>query len=215
MQPLRDRKRWLVRGPTSAEEHRVTIEDYVEALDQARKCGGDWEPLRLLLYASVRRQDPLKAEIIQASLIAILAKLNCGIPSIVIAPQVAGIVHYQRLRLLRAEKRQVRELQFVGNEAHLLDRSSNPEEDPLEVVIRREEMEVAVEVVRHALEVVRTENPRQYEVIMAELEDASATARLAQAFGERLEPGAVRALRHRAKKTLEQQVKEIRKGASP
>jgi hypothetical protein len=193
----------------------VTIGDYVEVLDEARRPGGDWERLRLVLYRSVRVNDFRKDEIVHESLVAILKKFREGEPSVTIAPQVAGIVHMQRRRVLQREQRRFKRLEPVGDQLHRLDSPSLPEDDPAEALVSLEELEASVLTVRHALNVVKAENPRQYELIWADLEDVSAVGHLEQVFGKPLKPEAVRALRHRAHNSLAKHIQETRKEASP
>ncbi len=192
----------------------MTNSEYVEALDEARRKGGDWRPLEAVCYLSLHPADPRKKEIVHETLVAILGKFDAGEPSVLIAPQIGGIVANQRLQARQREQRMYKRLLPVGDDEYRLDTTAPADDEPANVAVTLEEFQERVEIVRSALAKVKAENVRQYELLWADLNDVSAAAHLQQVFGKPLKPGAVRALRHRAHASAARHL-EVRKETSP
>ncbi len=148
------------------------------------------------------------------TLIAIHKKFVAGEPSVIIAPQIGGIVHNQKLRAQQRELRVYEHLVPVGDDEHRLDGLAPSEDDPALATVTVEELQERVELVRSALESLKAENPRQYELIWADMNDVSATAHLHSIFGKPLKAEAVRALRHRAHVSMARHLAEVRKEGS-
>ena len=193
----------------------MTNAEYVDALDEARRDGGDWEPLKQACYQSIHPADLRKKEIVHETLIAIYKKFVAGEPSVLIAPQIGGIVRNQRLRADQRRQRMYKRLVPVGDEEQRLDGMAPDQFEPEHATVTREEFLERVEMVRAALEKIKAEKPRQYELIWADMNDVSAAAHLQQVFGKPLTPGAVRTLRHNAHASIAKHLTNVGKETSP
>jgi len=183
----------------------IKRENVVAALDEARV--GRYDDLHLLLSVFVRDSDHYKTQIVTESLLAITKKLETGEPSVLLAPQLGGIVKYQRLRILQKERKHTDAIMPGGDEqfARFGYRDSL---DPAEIfeTAQRVKEEVAF------LKTMKETNPRQFKILVAHYHGISAAAYF-KALGENLSPDAVRALRARTKKTTTNALKDIRKAS--
>jgi hypothetical protein len=177
----------------------------VAALDQARL--GRYDDLHVILSVFVRDTEQYKTDIVTESLLAITEKLESGEPSFLIAPQLGGILKYQRLRILEKEAKYTDALAPGGDEQ--LERFGYRDSlDPAEIVEKAERVKEEINFLRS----MKISDPRQFKILMAR-HHGIVDAEYLAASGEHLSPEAVRALRARAKKTTTKALSEIRKAS--
>jgi hypothetical protein len=183
----------------------VIKKDVVEILDEARQ--GQYDKLHILLGLFVQDRNPDKTEIVADSLLTIAKKLNCGESSVLLAPQLSGIVKNHRLRVYTRARKRTDALTAGGDEQ--LERFGRSESsDPAEILetYERVDQEIA------ALAKMKEREPRQFAILMARHQGIPDSDYLTS-LGEDLTPDALRQLRARTKKTVTKAMQEIRKAS--
>jgi hypothetical protein len=185
----------------------TTKADVASMLDEARE--GNYERLQIFVELLVRERHTDKLEIVTETLFIIAKKLAKGEPSVLLAPQIVGIVKNVRLEIYKRENKQTAALTLGGDEQ--LERYSSIEStDPAEII-------AAAEVVRETIAMLarmKESDPRQFAILEARFSGISDDEYM-KLRGEVLKPGALRQLRTRTKKTLEKKMQEVRKASEP
>jgi hypothetical protein len=186
---------------------RIVIEKagVVAILDEARQ--GRYDKLHALLSVFVTHSHPDKAEIVTESLFTIATKLKSGEPSVLLAPQLSGIVKNHRLRVFTRERKQTDTVTAGGDEQ--LERYGRRESsDPAEIL---EAFELVDEEIA-ALAKIKEKEPRQFALLMARHQGIPDSDYL-KSLGEDLSPDGLRQLRARTKKTTIKAMQQIRKAS--
>lgn len=179
--------------------------DVIAILDEARQ--GRYEALHILLERFVPRGHPNRIDILTDSLLAIAKKLDSGEPSVLLAPQLAGIAKNHRRRVDARERNQTDALTVGGDEQ--LERFGPTESsDPAEILATHERVAEKI----GALVKMKENEPRQFAILMARHQGIPDGEYL-KSIGEDLKPDALRQLRARTKKTVTKAMQEIRKAS--
>jgi hypothetical protein len=179
--------------------------DVVAILDEARQ--GRYDELHVLLGLFVPGSHPDKTEILTESLYAILTKVQSGEPSVLLAPQISGIVKNHRRRIEARERKQTDALTTGGDEQ--IERFGPTESsDPAEILETFERVADKI----GALVTMKENEPRQFAILMARHQGIPDGEYL-KSLGEDLTPDALRQLRARTKKTVTKAMQEIRKAS--
>jgi hypothetical protein len=179
--------------------------DVVAILDAARQ--GQYDDLQILLGVFVPGSHPDKTEILTESLYTIAKKLDSGEPSVLLAPQLAGIAKNHRRRIEVRERKQTAALTTDGDEQ--LERFGLTESsDPAEIF---EAYERAAEQISVLVQ-MKEHEPRQFAILIAR-HHGIPDGEYLESLGEDLTPDALRQLRARTKKTATKAMQEIRKAS--
>jgi len=185
----------------------IVKRDVVAILDEARN--GRYEKLHVLLSMFVRNTDQNKAEIVSESLFTISKKFATGDPSIVLAPQLSGIVRNHSRRVYEREEKATAAL-VPGGDAELERYALDEASDPAKVIEKAELVEE--QIVR--LRKMKENQPRQFAILMARHQGIP-DGEFLKSQGEDISNEALRQLRARAKKTSAKTMQQTRKGPQP
>jgi hypothetical protein len=177
----------------------------VKVLDAAYR--GDIEPLNLLLYAFLNGEDQNVDEIVNNALFAIAEIMTkTHEPSVTLAPKIGGIVRNHRKTVWKRETRAQRPLSAsdVDPIANLPDFTH----DPPAALVRMERLRELTAI--H--DKIGEDNPRRFEIIVADVMGADAGEHLKDVLGEDLEPATIRQSRKRAHEHAKRLQAAARKG---
>lgn len=180
--------------------------EVIRILDEAQK--GDYDSLNRLFISFLRPGDPDLIELVTDSMLAVLRKMGKGDTSIVLAPQLGGI--------LRNCKKQLLDRQIQANEKlaisidQLEDKPAFEIFDPANAVVRKEQVDAEVAMLKE----LKEKNPRHHAVLVADVQGVAAVEYFKEVRGEHLTPEYARQLRRRAKNILKKGSQEIRKDSS-
>jgi hypothetical protein len=182
--------------------------DVVAILDEAKRSR-DYDPLERLLFAFMKGNNPHNAEIVQEALIEIARKLREGEPTILLGPQLGGILKNcgkrVRERMITANER----LALTDNE-QFLDVFVDEGADPALVLDRLEDLDAKIELLSR----IKERNPRQFAVHQADYQRVPVNEYFQSTLGETITAQNARKLRERGKKTFEKELQRIRKDTS-
>ncbi len=184
----------------------MTRADVLEALEQAKT--GNLDELQLLISVCVRSTDPDKDEIVTESLFTIADKVRRGVPVVLLADQLGGIVKNHRLRVYKRESKAKGAL-LIGSDEQL-EQLSRELDDPAVILERATEVKAAIVT----LNKMKEEKPREFALLMADFHKISPVEFFEKFRGETLTPTNAWKLRERAKKTAKKGLLEIRKDSS-
>jgi len=184
----------------------VTQADVAEMLEEAK--AGDLERVHAFVSTLVWSSNPNKDEIVTESLLTIADKLKAGLPSILLAPQLAGIVNIHSMRVAKRESKATNALSVGGDEQ--LARLSNELDDPASTFERAEQVRAEIALLKK----MKREKPREFAVLMADYQKMSPVEYFAKHRGELLTSANAWKLRERGKKTAKKGLQEIRKDPS-
>lgn len=185
-----------------------TIDDVVAVLDEAKRTGA-YDPLQRLFFAFMKGGNPDNAEIVQDALIEVARKLHQGEPTILIAPQLGGILKNCGRRVLGRRTDADKRLALTDRE-QFLDVVVDDAADPALVFERRAELHAKIEL----LAKMKKQNPRRFAVLQANYHRVPVTEYFKRALGETITDQNARKLRERVHKTLEKGLAQIRKDTS-
>ena len=185
-----------------------TIDDVVAVLDEAKRTGA-YDPLQRLCFAFMKGGNPDTAEIVQEALIEVARKLREGEPTILIAPQLRGILKNCGRRVLERQTDADKRIALTDRE-QFLDVVVDAAADPALVFERRAELHAKIEL----LAKMKEQNPRRFAVLQANYHQVPVTEYFKRALGETITHQNARKLRERLKKTLEKGLAQIRKDTS-
>jgi hypothetical protein len=169
----------------------IKYSSVVAVLDAAYR--GDPEPLNLLLYAFLRGDDQNVSEVVNNALYAILEIMRkTHEPSVTLARKIGGIVRNHRVTVWKRETRAQRPLSRAEEEVE--PQIPDFTDDPTTAIARMERLRELTAI--H--DKIGESNPRQFEIILADIMGADAAEHVKDVLGEDLEPATIRQSRKRA-----------------
>jgi hypothetical protein len=180
---------------------------YVAALDAARNR--DLDDLQVLIYAFFSRSEPHIHDIVNQTLFTVYEKLSTGEPSILLAPKLRGIARNKRLQILTHEAAN-RDIPSGSDEPGILE-VGDFANDPAAILVRRQRILELLAVHNQ----IGVKNPRQFEIIAAEIYGADAREHLKDTFGESPDAATIRQSRKRAHDHAKKIMPNLGKGDQP